>query len=77
LLTGFWPDDPDLRRPDGGGVALIRQTRRACPKMSRKSQNLRQKRHSQPPASRDKHLSSGIVADFGDNATNGIVAFGA
>jgi hypothetical protein len=43
--------------------------------MSRKPQNLRQKRHSQPPASRDKHLSSGIIADFDDNAINEIVAF--
>jgi lipoprotein-anchoring transpeptidase ErfK/SrfK len=66
-----------LRQPDGSSVALIRPSRRACPKMSLKSQNLRQKRHSQPPASRDKHLSSGIIANFDDNGINRIVAFGA
>jgi hypothetical protein len=43
--------------------------------MSQKVKNLRQKRHRHRPALRDKHLSSGIMADFGDNALNGIVAF--
>jgi hypothetical protein len=38
------------------------------PKNEPKLENLRQKRHSQPPAARDKHLSSGIMADFDDNA---------
>jgi hypothetical protein len=50
---------------------------RACPKISHKSENLRQKSHNEPPALRDSYLSSGIIADFGDNAINGIVAFGA
>jgi hypothetical protein len=36
---------------------------------------LRQKRHSQPAAARNRHLSSGIMVDFGDNVINGIVAF--
>src|SRR5471030_2575441 len=48
-----------------------------CPKMSPKPESLRQKGHSQPPAARDKHLSSGIMTDFDDNGLNGIVAFGA
>jgi hypothetical protein len=66
---------PYLRRRDGFGVALIRRPGPTCPKMSRKPQNLRQKRHNSPPAARDKHLSAGIVTGFGDNAINGIVAF--
>jgi lipoprotein-anchoring transpeptidase ErfK/SrfK len=44
--------------------------------MSRKPQNLRQKSHRQRPASRDRHLSSGITVDFDDNAVNRIVVFG-
>ena len=36
--------------------------------------DLRQKRHSPPPAARDGHLSTGIIANFGDNAVSGIVA---
>jgi hypothetical protein len=48
-----------------------------CPKISQKSKNLRQKSHNEAPALRDSYLSSGIIADFGDNAINGIVAFGA
>jgi hypothetical protein len=47
----------------------------ACPKMSQKAKNLRQKRHRKRPALRDKHLSSGIMTDFDDNGFNGIVAF--
>jgi hypothetical protein len=43
--------------------------------MSRKPQHLRQKYHRRHPASRDSHLSAGIIADFGDNAINRIVAF--
>jgi lipoprotein-anchoring transpeptidase ErfK/SrfK len=71
----FTPAYPGLRRPDGSSVAMIRLARWTCPKMSREPNNLRQKRHRQPPASRDSHLSSGIIADFGDNAVNRIVAF--
>jgi hypothetical protein len=67
--------DPHLRRPDGGEMAPIRRKLRCCPKISQKSKNMRQKGHNDPPASRDKHLSSGVTADFGDNAINGIVAF--
>jgi hypothetical protein len=67
--------DPHLGRPGGGGVAAIRRYRADCPKKSQKSKNMRQKRHRNRPALRDKHLSSGIMADFGDNALNGIVAF--
>jgi hypothetical protein len=43
--------------------------------MNQNLKNLWQKRRSQPPAARDKHLKSGIVGNFGDNAINGIVAF--
>jgi hypothetical protein len=67
--------DPHLRRPDGGEMAPIRRKLRCCPKIGQKSKNMRQKGHNDPPASRDKHLSSGVTADFGDNAINGIVAF--
>jgi hypothetical protein len=56
-------------------MAPIRRRPEACPKMNQKSKNLRQKRHRQPLALRDRHLSSGIMTDFGDNAFNGIVAF--
>ena len=48
---------------------------RSAQKCSRKPQKLRQKRHSRHAASRDEHLSSGIMADFGDNGINEIVAF--
>jgi hypothetical protein len=67
--------DPHLRRPDGGEMAPIRHQLRCCPEIGQKSKNMRQKGHNHPPASRDKHLSSGIPTDFGDNAINGIVAF--
>jgi hypothetical protein len=56
-------------------VAAIRQGCVVCPKISQKSKNLRQKSHRMHSALRDSHLSSGIMADFGDNAINGIVAF--
>jgi hypothetical protein len=46
-------------------------------KSARNPQNLRQKGHSKRVAARERHLSSGIMADFGDNAINRIVAFGA
>jgi hypothetical protein len=67
----------DLRQPDGGSVAPIRRPWGPCPKISLKSKHLRQKRHNQPAAVQDKHLRSGIMADFDDNGLNGIVAFGA
>jgi hypothetical protein len=76
-MTRALTADPYLWRLNGFGVALIRRRRHLCPKMSRKPDNLRQKRHSKRPAARDKHLSSGIMADFDDNGLNGIVAFGA
>jgi lipoprotein-anchoring transpeptidase ErfK/SrfK len=38
---------------------------------------MRQKGHSQPAATRDKCLSSGIMASFNDNAINGFMAFAA
>jgi hypothetical protein len=66
-----------LRQPGGKAVALIRRGRGACPKIGQKPKNLRQKSHRKHPALRDSHLSSGIVADFDDNAINGIVAFAA
>jgi hypothetical protein len=72
---GALTSDPHLRRPDGGDVAAIRRPLATCPKMNQKPKNLRQKGHRQRPALRDKHLSSGIMTDFGDNAFNGIVAF--
>jgi hypothetical protein len=74
-MTGAFTSDPYLRRRGGGTVAAIRRRQCLCPKMSRKPQYLRQKRHSQPVATRDRHLSSGIIGDFDDNAINGIVAF--
>jgi hypothetical protein len=67
--------DPYLRQWGGGYVATIRRRYRDCLKISRKRQKLRQKGHSQRAATRDKHLSSGIIGDFNDNAINGIVAF--
>jgi hypothetical protein len=72
---GALTPDPHLRRSGGRDVAAIRHRRAVCPKMSQKVKNLRQKRHRNRPALRDKHLSSGIMTDFGDNAPNGIVAF--
>src|ERR1700676_4405084 len=85
-LARFWqaPDDaggltadPYLWRLNGSRVALIRRRRHLCPKMSRKPDQLRQKRHSQPAAARHRHLSSGIMTGFNDNGLNGIVAPGA
>jgi hypothetical protein len=76
-MTRALTADPYLWRLDGSSVALIRRLRHLCPKMSRKPERLRQKRHSQAAAARDNHLSSGIMADFDDNGLNGIVAFGA
>jgi hypothetical protein len=70
-LTG----DPHLRQGDGKAVAAIRQPAAVCPKISHNAENLRQKSHRRLPALRDSDLSSGITADFGDNAINGIVAF--
>jgi hypothetical protein len=58
-------------------MAVIRHWRPTCSKISRKPDNLRQKGHSQHAAAQDEHLSTGIMADFGDNAINRIVAFGA
>jgi hypothetical protein len=70
-LTGH----PHLRQRRGSGVARIRRDFFSCPKISQKSKNLRQKSHRTHSALRDSDLSSGIMADFGDNAINGIVAF--
>jgi hypothetical protein len=67
--------DPHLRRPDGGETAPVRLKLRCRPKIGQKSKNMRQKGHNYRAASRDKHLSSGVTAYFGDNAFNGIVAF--
>jgi hypothetical protein len=75
-MTGALTARQDLRQTGGSSMALIRRPARDCPKISPKPENLRQKRHSRHPASRDKHLSSGMMADFDDNALNGIVAFG-
>jgi hypothetical protein len=74
-MTRALTTEPYLRQRDGASVALIRRLGRICRKISRKPHNLRQKRHSKRAATRNKHLSSGIMADFGDNAINGIVAF--
>jgi hypothetical protein len=74
-MTGASTTDRYLRHRDGAGVAPIRRLRRSCPKISRNPQELRQKRHSQPAAARNRHLSSGIMADFGDNEIKKIVAF--
>jgi hypothetical protein len=38
--------DPHLRQRGGGEVATIRRSRAACPKISQKSKNMRQKRHN-------------------------------
>jgi hypothetical protein len=65
-----------LWRLGGGGMARSRRLRAACLKMSRKRWKLRQKRHRRRAAARETHLKSGIITDFGDNATYGIVAFG-
>jgi lipoprotein-anchoring transpeptidase ErfK/SrfK len=55
------------RRFDGGSEAL--------PKNEPKTATVAAKRTQPRAASRDKHLSSGIMADFDDNVINGIVAF--
>jgi hypothetical protein len=74
-MTGELTPGQDLRLRDGRGVALVRRRPSASPKISQKPNHLRQKRHSEAAAARDKHLRSGIMADFDDNAINGIVAF--
>jgi hypothetical protein len=75
FMTGLLTARPHLWRRGGGNVAAIRQQRHPCPKINRKSQNLRQKSHSWRPAARNKCLSTGIMAGFSDNGINGIVAF--
>jgi hypothetical protein len=77
LITGAGSGGPDLRQPDGSRVAVIRRWQPTCSKISRKPDNLRQKGHRMHAAAQDEHLSTGIMADFGDNAINRIVAFGA
>jgi hypothetical protein len=77
LITGAGSGGPDLRQPDGSRVAAIRRRRPTCTKISRNPDNLRQKGHRMHAAAQDEHLSTGIMADFGDNAINRIVAFGA
>ena len=70
------PDALALVIADEGAVAaMIRRPSHLCPKTGRNATDLRQKRHSGGPAARDKHLSTGIIANFGDNDFNGIVAF--
>jgi hypothetical protein len=69
-MTGALTGGADLRQRDGSRVATIRRSWPACPKTSRKPENLRQKRHSWRAATRDKHLNSGILTDFDDNALN-------
>jgi len=46
-----------------------------CPKMSLSAPILRQKCHRSRPAARQRALNAGIIAVFGDNELNGIVAF--
>jgi hypothetical protein len=74
-MTGVLTSDPYLRRWGGDTVAAIRRRQRDCLKISRKPQYLRQKRHSQGVATRDRRVSAGIIGDFDDNTINGIVAF--
>jgi hypothetical protein len=74
-MTAALTAGPYLWRLNGFGVALIRQPRLACPKISLGASNLRQKRHSRRAAAQDSHLRSGIMTDFDDNGLNGIVAF--
>jgi lipoprotein-anchoring transpeptidase ErfK/SrfK len=76
LITGEGSRGPDLRQADGGSMAVIRRRRPTCTKISRKPENLRQKGHRVHAAAQDEHLSTGIVANFDDNAINRIVAFG-
>jgi hypothetical protein len=56
-------------------VAWIRQQHHPCPEINQKPQNLRQKSHSQASAVPNGSASTGIIAGFGDNGINGIVAF--
>jgi hypothetical protein len=66
---------PHLRRRGGRDTAVIRRAALACPETSLNRQRLRQKCHRKPAAARDRHLTAGIMAGFGDNRFNGIVAF--
>jgi hypothetical protein len=75
-MTGKLTTGDHLWQPNGFTMALIRQAGPVCPKINRKPQDLRQKCHNPRTAARDKHLSTGIITEFGDNASNGIVAFG-
>jgi len=55
-MTRVLTNPAPLWRLDGNRVALIRQPGRDRPKISRKQQHLRQKRHSRPAAARQGHL---------------------
>src|SRR4029079_9960032 len=50
---------------------LCRHFVRELPVLGHMPNNLRQKRHRPPSATRDRHLSSGIVTSFGDNEGTG------
>jgi hypothetical protein len=58
---------PDLRRPDGNNAAAIRQRYSRLPKNEPANQELAAKKSQAAAASREQHLNSGILADFGDN----------
>src|SRR5450432_515326 len=61
LMTPALTKPAPLWRLDGNRVALIRRPVHACPKICRKQQHLRQKRHNRHPAARQRHLRSGIL----------------
>ncbi len=64
FMTGALTGYPHLWRRSGGGMAWIRQQHQLCPEINQKSQNLRQKSHSQPSAVPNSCASTGIIAGF-------------
>jgi hypothetical protein len=70
-MTGGLTAAPHLRRWSGDSVAVdFDDFGEPDQKTAENGGNLRQKRHSQRAAMRDKHLSSGTVVNFDDNAIN-------
>jgi hypothetical protein len=76
-MTRIIPAGAHLRQRGGSKGARFGGRGPTCPKINRRPQDLRQKRHSGRAATRDKHLSSGTIVDFDDNAANSIMAFSA
>jgi hypothetical protein len=76
-MTRIIPAGAHLRQRGGSKGLDSAAAAQPAQKSTVEPQDLRQKRHSGRAATRDKHLSSGTIVDFDDNAANSIMAFSA